>query len=75
MAVPAPISPTTSLMFDAVAEAAAVAESYVRAAGEFALARDTRGLCYALRGAAAALMTANTAAQALRPAQHDGGGR
>ena len=69
------VSPTTALQFDAAAEAAGIAESYVRAAGEFALARDTRGLCYALRGAAAALMTANSAAQALRPAQQDGGGR
>lgn len=75
MAALAQITPTEALTFDAVAEAARVAESYVRAAGEFALARDTRGLCYALRGAAAALMTANTAAQALRPAQQDGGGR
>lgn len=72
MTVPASITPTSALAFDAAAEAAGIAESYVRAAGEFALARDTRGLCYALRGAAAALATASNAAQALRPAHQDG---
>lgn len=75
MAAPAEITPTAALQFDAAAEAAQIAESYVRAAGEFALARDPKGLCYALRGAAAALATASNAAQALRPAPQDGGAR
>lgn len=72
---PQDITPTAALRFDAAGEAAAIAESYIRAAVEFALARDPRGLCYSLRGAAAALATASNAAQALRPASQEEGGR
>ncbi|QGY03578.1 hypothetical protein MMSR116_18050 [Methylobacterium mesophilicum SR1.6/6] len=73
MMAPAPITHTTALAFDAAGEAAAIAESYVRAAGEFAQARDARGLSYSLRQAAVALAAAASTAQTLRPA--DGGGR
>ena len=69
------ISPTAGLAFDAAAEAASIAESYVRAASEFALARDARGLNYSLRQAAVALASAASTAQALRPAPQDGGSR
>lgn len=69
------ITPTAALQFDAAGEAAAIAESYVHAAGQFALARDARGLAYALRQAAVALASAASTAQALRPAQQDGGSR
>ena len=75
MTAPATITPTAALQFDAVGEAAAIAESYTRAAGEFALARDAKGMAYALRQAAVALASAASTAQALRPAQQDGGGR
>ena len=71
----ASISPTTALVFDAAGEAAAIAESYIRAAGEFAIARDARGLSYSLRQAAVALASAASTAQALRPAQQDGADR
>ncbi len=75
MVASAQIAPTTSLQFDAVSEATAIAEGYLRAASEFALARDARGLCYSLRQAAIALASAASTAQALRPTQQDGGGR
>lgn len=61
------ITPTTCLTFDAVAEAAGLAESYARSAAEFALIRDARGAAYSLNCAAKALATAASAAQALRP--------
>lgn len=75
MTAPAPISPTTGLVFDAVAEAASIAESYARNAVEFALIRDARGAAYSLNCAAKALASAASTAQALRPAQQDGGAR
>lgn len=75
MTAPVHITPTTALVFDAAGEAAAIAESYIRAAGEFAMARDARGLSYSLRQAAVALSSAASTAQALRPAQQDGVGR
>jgi hypothetical protein len=71
----ATISPTEALTFDAVAEAACIAEAYARNAAEFALIRDARGAAYSLNCAAKALASAATAAQALRPARQDGGGR
>ncbi|WP_267428231.1 hypothetical protein [Methylobacterium sp. GC_Met_2] len=71
----APISPTTSLVFDAVAEVASIAESYARNAVGFALVRDARGAAYSLNCAAKALASAASTAQALRPAQQDGGGQ
>jgi hypothetical protein len=74
MTAPA-ISPTASLTFDAVAEAASIAEAYARNAAEFALIRDARGAAYSLNCAAKALASAASTAQALRPAQQDGGGR
>ena len=75
MTVPASISPTTGLVFDAVAEAASIAEAYARNAVEFALIRDARGAAYSLNCAAKALASAASTAQALRPAQQSGGGR
>lgn len=69
------ISPAACLTFDAVAEAASLAESYARNAVEFALIRDARGAAYSLNCAAKALASAASTAQALRPAQQDGGGR
>ncbi|MCJ2067357.1 hypothetical protein MKK75_00820 [Methylobacterium sp. J-030] len=75
MRVPATITPTDALTFDAVAEAASVAESYARNAAEFALIRDVRGAAYSLNCAAKALASAASTAQALRPARQDGGGR
>ncbi|MCJ2063249.1 hypothetical protein MKK63_11060 [Methylobacterium sp. J-088] len=75
MATLAQITPTDALTFDAVAEAASIAESYARNAAEFALIRDARGAAYSLNCAAKALASAASTAQALRPAQQDGGGR
>lgn len=75
MNAPAPISPMASLTFDAVAEAASIAEAYARNAVEFALIRDTRGAAYSLNCAAKALASAASTAQALRPAPQDGGAR
>jgi hypothetical protein len=71
----AEITPTAALTFDAVAEAASIAEAYARNAAEFALIRDARGAAYSLNCAVKALAAAATAAQALRPAQQAGGGR
>lgn len=68
-------SPTACLAFDAVAEAASIAEAYARNAVEFALIRDMRGAAYSLNCAAKALAAAASTAQALRPVQQDGGGR
>ncbi|MCJ2093956.1 MULTISPECIES: hypothetical protein [unclassified Methylobacterium] len=73
MNAPAPISPTTGLVFDAVAEAASIAEAYARNAVEFALIRDARGAAYSLNCAAKALASAASTAQALRPAPQNGG--
>lgn len=75
MNAPAIITPTTGLVFDAVAEAASIAEAYARNAVEFALIRDARGAAYSLNCAAKALASAASTAQALRPAPQDGGGR
>ncbi|MCJ2065186.1 hypothetical protein MKK63_21070 [Methylobacterium sp. J-088] len=75
MGAPAAISPTAALTFDAVAEAASIAEAYARNAAEFALIRDARGAAYSLNCAAKALASAASTAQALRPAQQNGDGR
>lgn len=69
----ATITPTEALTFDAVAEAASIAETYARNAVEFALIRDVHGAAYSLNCAAKALATAASTAQVLRPT--DGGGR
>lgn len=53
--------------FDAVAEAAAIAETYSRMASEMAAIGDSRGLRYALRQAAVALSSAADAAALLSP--------
>ena len=75
MAILAQITPTESLVFDAVAEAASIAETYARNAAEFALIRDARGAAYSLNCAAKALASAASTAQALRPAQRTEGAR
>ncbi|MCJ2069164.1 hypothetical protein MKK75_10170 [Methylobacterium sp. J-030] len=53
---------SADLALDAAAEAAAIAESYARAAQEFASVGDHRGLAYALRCASKAILSANEAA-------------
>lgn len=73
MNAPAIVTPTAALVFDAVAEAASLAESYARNAVEFALIRDARGAAYSLNCAAKALASAASTAQALRPAAQSGG--
>lgn len=75
MAAAATVTPTDALTFDAVAEAASIAESYARNAAEFALIRDVRGAAYSLNCAAKALASAASTAQALRPTQQTEGGR
>ena len=75
MAALAQITPTEGLTFDAVAEAASIAESYARNAVEFAMIRDARGAAYSLNCAAKALASVASTAQALRPAQQTEGGR
>ncbi|WP_267424892.1 hypothetical protein [Methylobacterium sp. GC_Met_2] len=59
--------------FDAVAEAASIAESYSRMATEFAAIGDARGLRYALRQAAVALASAADSAALLSPTVSRGG--
>jgi hypothetical protein len=61
-----------TLALDAAAEAASIAESYARAAQEFASVGDHRGLAYALRCASKAILSANEAALALRSAHQSG---
>ena len=65
-------APGAALTFDAVSEAALIAEIYSRAASDFAAIGDVRGLNYALRCAAAALSTAADAAQGLRSLSQEG---
>ena len=64
-----------ALAFEAAAEAAEIARTYSETATAFAMIGDRRGLAYALRCAAAALVTASEAVQTLRPTLHDGGGQ
>lgn len=59
--------------YDAVAEAAAIAETYSHMATEFAAIGDARGLRYALRQAAVALASAADAAALLSPTVSRGG--
>lgn len=59
--------------YDAVAEAAAIAESYSRMASEMASIGDARALRYALRQAAVALSSAADAAALLSPNGSRGG--
>ncbi|QEE40846.1 MULTISPECIES: hypothetical protein [unclassified Methylobacterium] len=59
--------------FDAVAEAASIAEAYARMASEMAAIGDSRGLRYALRQAAVALASAADAAALLSPTGSRGG--
>ncbi|QGY06336.1 hypothetical protein MMSR116_24960 [Methylobacterium mesophilicum SR1.6/6] len=63
----------TAHTFDAVHEAASIAESYARMATEFAAIGDARGLRYALRQAAVALASAADAAALLKPTSSRGG--
>ena len=77
MNAPVPIAPSgrpwPAHTFDAVAEAASIAESYARMAAEFAAIGDGRGLRYALRQAAVALASAADAAALLSPTGSRGG--
>lgn len=59
--------------YDAVAEAASIAEAYSRMASEMAAIGDSRGLRYALRQAAVALSSAADAAAMLGPSGSRGG--
>jgi hypothetical protein len=59
--------------FDAVAEAAGIAETYSRMAVEFAAIGDGRGLRYALRQAAIAIASAAETVAALRLTDSRGG--
>jgi hypothetical protein len=59
--------------FDAVAEAAAIAETYARTAAEFAAIGDAKGLAYALRCATSAILNATEIAMTLRPTGSRGG--
>lgn len=68
MKVPAPIP---SLTLDAVAEATSQAAAYAQTATTFAELGDARGLLYAIRCAAAALQTAASMAEDLRPPAHE----
>ena len=63
----------TAHTFDAVAEAAAIAEAYARTAAEFAALGDARGLAYALRCATSAILNATEIATTLRPTCSRGG--
>lgn len=60
------------LIFESVAEAAAQAEIYARTASEFAAIGDARGLAYSIKCAAAALQTAASMAEELRPSRQGG---
>ena len=68
----APAAPDLSAIFEAVAEAAAQAETYARAATDFAAIGDARGLSYSLRCASAALVAAADLADELRPSRQGG---
>ena len=61
--------------FDAVAEAASIAETYARTAAEFAAIGDRRGVNYALRQAAVAIASAAESAATLHPSGSQGGTR
>lgn len=59
--------------FEAIVEAAGIAETYARTAAEFAAIGDSRGVNYALRQAAVALASAADTAASLRPHSLRGG--
>ncbi|WP_026604791.1 hypothetical protein [Methylobacterium sp. 285MFTsu5.1] len=59
--------------FEAIAEAAGIAETYARTAADMAAIGDSRGVNYALRQAAIALSSAADTAATLRPAGSRGG--
>lgn len=59
--------------FEAIVEAAGIAETYARTAAEFAAIGDSRGVNYALRQAAVALASAADTAATLRPNGSRGG--
>ena len=63
----------TAHTFEAIAEAAGIAEAYARMATEFAGIGDIRGVNYALRQAAVAIASAAETAKSLRPAGSRGG--
>ena len=69
----APPAPDLTSVFEAVAEAAAQAETYARAATDFAAIGDARGLAYSIRCASAALVAAADLADELRPSRQNGG--
>lgn len=75
MTAPLPLSrgaPGAALALDAASEAAAIAETYSRAAADFAAIGDVRGFNYSLKCAAAALSTASDAMLTLRPSNQRG---
>ena len=63
----------TAYTFDAVHEAALIAESYTRMAVEMAAIGDARAVRYSLRQAAVALASAADAAALLSPTGSRGG--
>ncbi|MGH1590794.1 hypothetical protein ACRBEV_23580 [Methylobacterium phyllosphaerae] len=63
----------TAHTFDAVADAAGIAEAYARTAAEFAAIGDAKGLAYALRCATSAILNATEIAMTLRPTGSRGG--
>ena len=58
---------TTGAVFEAVADSMVVAGTYANAAVDFASIKDARGLAYAVRSASAALLTAASLVEELRP--------
>jgi hypothetical protein len=68
-----PAPPDLLPVFEAVAEATSQAEVYAHAATNFAAVGDARGMAYALRSAAACLVTASSLADELRPSRQAGG--
>ena len=63
----------SGLVFDEVVHRATVAETYSRAAADFASIQDRRGAAYALRQAAVALGSAADAVATLYPEHREGG--
>lgn len=59
--------------FEAIVEAAGIAETYARTAADLAAIGDSRGVNYALRQAAIAIASAADTAATLRPPGSRGG--
>jgi hypothetical protein len=59
--------------FDAIAEAASIAETYARTAADFAAIGDIRGVNYALKCAGLAIVNATEIAASMRPPGGRGG--